>query len=465
MSNCKRFFAFVLAVLISSACVFANGSNYKQPKPAVSTQTTNGNGNKTDIGIWYTPYNGKSEWQSNMGSGFPINHRQLIGYDKNGEHIYGIDESSDPKIIDFQLSEMAKAKIDFILFDLTNGGLSPYVAFGGYSEEPNKFVENTKIICERISIWNDNNDWKIRYAIAVGGYEAIRGVKYENGVQVSGLSIGEATEYQAEGVYNMFYKNAVYGDDHYMLDGKPLLIIHDWGENLLSVPDGWNNYKGTRTYGDKFTVRRGQQGEPGCYGWLMENPPYEHEEVMAVMPGWRSAAGKAGSGHERKSGKLYKTQWEAVLTSTLPRIVMIVAFNDYGEDTAVFTTDTSGCNPAIDEKWIDETGKENPSMYWDMTIDAINRLHSINGDGEYKTVKKNYFGYIFGESEENQNNVKKNNKNENSSSRTLIIIIAVLFILILTIVSILIVKSQKSKTTVSKFDEEYDFDDDDFDDE
>lgn len=466
---------FAIAFSSFSFCVSA-----EKPAPAVSTMTSNGNGGKTDIGTWYVTYNNEQMWRSNFGSGFPILHRPLIGYDKNGEPIYGIEDSSNPDIIDFHLEQLAAAKVDFIIFDVTNGGLTSKVYKGWSDNEPNFIVENVKLACERISNWNDNNDWKIRYAIAVGCYaEILVNSKIVNGVeQKEVMSIGQCTEYQAEAVYKDFYRHPVYGDDHYMLDGKPLLIIHDWGRDLLAVDYGWNNYKGDRTYGDKFTVRRGQQGQQGCYGWMIPNDPIRDEEVMTIMPGWSSALSKYTNGHIRDKGKRYLSQWSTVLSGILPRIVVFCAFNDYNEDLAVFTTDTSKCNPNNDEKWIDETGKENPSMYWDMTIDGINRVRSINGEYDYTPVVKDYYADVFGTkplSVGEENTANKSDKADNNGLLIGIIIGGAVILLVAATLLFVITKKKKAPKKekgkeaysvdgdddIDDFDDDFDDDDED----
>ena len=51
---------------------------------------------------------------------------------------------------------------------------------------------------------------------------------------------------------------------------------------------------------------------------------------------------------------------------------MIVAFNDYLENTAVWTADTSILTDA--DKWRGHDAKLNPGMYWDITIEKIKAL-------------------------------------------------------------------------------------------
>lgn len=339
--------------------------------------TTNGNGGKTDVGTWIVTYNNEKLWSNNFGANVPIMFRMLL--DKEGN--FGIPDSSNIEQIDFMLSEMAKAKIDFFIYDMTNGGITGKIPYGWADEltKGNRWIlENARITCERLALWNSTHEWKIKYAFGVGVYPAIRGNVYKDAVLIKeGYSIGEMTEMQAEPIYKEFFMHPVYGgDNYYQINGKPLLVIHDWGEDVLNVPHGFKNYKGDRTFADKFTVRNGQGGEAGTYGWVLRHGTLVHPEVELVSPGWRISAGNhdRAIGYLRENGKYYKRCWETVLENELPRMVIILTFNDFHEETAVFTADTSGCDDYYDDKWIDETGKENPSMYWDMTLDYIKKL-------------------------------------------------------------------------------------------
>lgn len=363
----KKIVSFLIVVILCFSLLSVSVSA-KIAKPT-NTLKTNGNGGKTDVGMWYITYNTNGIFQNNMGSGYPIKYKMLLP-----DGSYGILESDNIEHIDFQIKNLAEAKVDFILFDLTNGGLFPDK---NGKIQWNWMVENAMLACERIAKWNDSHDWKLKYAVAVGCYQAIR----------DGKSIGECTELQAEGVYKTFFTNKTYGgDDHYQVDGKPLLIIHDWGENLLTVPHGWNNYKGDRTYGDKFFVRNGQGGEKGTYGWHTRNGTLVDDEVELLCPGQRTAGGSKAN-VPRDNGNAYLTGWEVVLNNPLPRIVMIASFNDYCEQTGVWTADSSKCKGEYDEHWTDSTGEINNSMYWDMTVEGIKLVRTFNGEikGDWKS--------------------------------------------------------------------------------
>lgn len=358
----SRVIAFVLVLMLTSTVAIAKG---KQP---VNTLSTNGNGGKTDVGIWYVTYNNKSMWNNNFGSGFAIRYRAQVS---DNPVTYGIADSSNVEEIDMHLRMIAEAKIDFIVYDLTNGGLTKEVSYGSSSDSNGGnewIVNNAKLTCQRIANWNQNNEWKIKYAIAIGTYEAIN----------DGRPDGMTAELQAKAVYQDFFENEEYGgDNYYQLDGKPLLLLHDWGENDY---EKWEIYSGDKTYGEKFTMRPSQGGELGTYGWQTRYGTVVHDEVELVCAGWGNASGNASI--PRENGAYYQKNWDVVLDNTLPRIVMIAAFNDFNERLAVMPADTSLCDESNspEEQWRDADGNLSPTMYWDMTVDGIKQIRMINGE-------------------------------------------------------------------------------------
>lgn len=330
---------------------------------------TNGNGFSTDVGAWYITYNTEKMWQDNFGSGNPIKYRVRCS-DKTED--YRIPVSDDPAIVDYHLSLFEEAGIDFMLLDLTNGGLMTKLKYGTGNEW---IVDNALFTCKRVCLWNETHSWKIRYAVAVGVYPAIRGFVYDadGNLLKEGCRIGEATEWQAQAVYEKFYQNPELDKgNYYQLDGKPLLVIHDWGENVLTVPHGWNAYRGDRTYGDRFTVRNGECGQGGTYGWQTSFGTQPHPEVEVVCPGWASAHNGGGK-ISRENGEYYRRCWEIVAEKP-PRIVMITAFNDYNESCAILPTDTTACDSPQEEQWRNSDGKLEPDLYWNMTKYYIKKL-------------------------------------------------------------------------------------------
>lgn len=368
----------VVTILIQ---IFASGGVSLAADTTI--QETNGNGGKTDVGIWYVTYNSEDYWKNNFGDpdNPSINYRSLVS---ENPVTYGIPDSGDPEVIDFHLSKMAEAKIDFLVFDLTNGGLTDEMTYG--STTAKWIVENAKLTCERIAIWNETHDWKIRYAVAIGAYAEIR-------VKDDGYySVREIIEMQAKAVYNDFFLAYGEGDNYYMTDGKPLLLCHSWAANVLTESSGsyflgnysssYNSDGGDKTQGNKFTLRPSQAGQAGTYGWHMSasdgvESTQVHEEVELVIPGWGDQAGT--SSISREGGAFYQENWDVVLENASPRIVMIAAFNDYNEKMAVFPTYTAACEGG-EEQWVDENGNQDPYMYWDMTVDNIQKLRNKNGD-------------------------------------------------------------------------------------
>lgn len=361
----KRILSLLLAIVllfvfVTSNCIVSQAS----------TITTNGNGGKTDVGAWFVTYNTQTMWSNNFGTGLPIKHRVLLP-----DGTYGLPDSRDINVIDFQIKELADAKIDFILFDITNGGLTEKIPYGWDGNQ--WIVETAQLTCERIKLWNEKNDWKIKYAIGIGVYANLR----------KALSIGEATEYQAEAILEKFYHK--YGEDnYYQVNGKPLIILHDFGiENPLTMAGGWNMYsvssKTDHDAGDQFTVRGSLSTpkESTGYAWYTpQDGTIVTEESVTVSPGQWNHNNSTPNTY-RMDGKHYIDDWKRVIESEIvPGIVLISSFNDYNEETAVFTADTSQCNPEWTDLWKDDTGNLNPSMYWEITKEGIAMLRDKNKD-------------------------------------------------------------------------------------
>ena len=427
LSILKRVVAVVLAVVLCSSmlvgAVTPTELNKGIEKPT-NTLKTNGNGGKTDIGTWFMTYNNNNMWGSNFGSGYPIKFRTLMP-----DGSYGILDSSNIEHIDFQLKQIADAKIDFIIYDLTNGGLCEEMGFAGYDAKgyPNdQILKNAILTCERIAEWNKNNEWQLKYCLAVGVYSQI----------TKGAGVGAATEWQAKATYEMFYQNEVYGgDNYYQVDGKPMLIIFDWAFPAI---EDWDNYGGDRTYGDKFFVRGAQEGNVGTYGWHTEMGSIPTEEVVVVCPG-HDTAGAGPVDVARANGTYYRSSWETVLNTTLPRIIVITSFNDYNEQTAVWIADSSNCREGVEEKWTDPTGRLNPSMYWDMTKEGIRLVRTFNGD-----VKGKFESQIF----------KLGNpapaKASSSNTTVIVIVIAAVAVFVVTAVVVTIILLTKKPAKKKK---------------
>lgn len=340
-----------LTILIAAVLLFA-AISFLVPRKSYAL-STNGNGGTTDVGTWFITYNSTANWANNFGHGFPIMYRPL---DQNGN--YSIPDSTSTAQADFYLQQLADAKIDFLLFDETNGGMA------GYAMENTYVVDNAGIMCQRIKAWNDTHSWKIKYAFAIGVYDALRGSD----------SVGLTAENQAHYVFDNFYNNSAYGgpSNYYQVDGKPLLILYNWASDTLAQ---WNAYTGSKTYGSQFTVRRASNSEAGTYGWQTAYGTQVNSEVEVVSPGWNNHVGSTPI--PRNNGDYYTASWNTVLSNPLPRIVMITAFNDYNEDSAIWTADTTNLNTTYDEKWSGHDGLLHPTMYWDMTKSYIATMRAM----------------------------------------------------------------------------------------
>jgi len=99
---------------------------------------TNGNAmGPTDVGIWYCTYY-DDNWANVGGMGYPPCMYRPLCSEESGD--YRTYSASDTAVIDFHLEQIANAKIDFILLELTPGGL------GGYRPSMKAFVDNARIV-------------------------------------------------------------------------------------------------------------------------------------------------------------------------------------------------------------------------------------------------------------------------------------------------------------------------------
>ncbi len=322
-----------------------------------TTASTNGNhAGPCDVGIWYCTYFGR-DWTGVVGYQKAKNYVPLCS-DKPGDFRHYA--ANDTAVIDFHLRQIAEAKINFLLLELTPGGL------GGY-RNPDwigdlYMVDCGRAVCRRIKAWNDAHPWKIKYALAV--------CTHIRGNDPWGLAI----EKIAKDVYANFYNNRDYGgpDNYYQLNGRPLMVCY--GIRLAQLKAEWAAYKGDKTNGNRFTLRTCTgYANVGEYGWPLplHKGTLLNSEVELVEPGFN--VHRPGEVEFRKNGKFYKQCWQKVLDNPKPQIVMIQAFNDYLEESAVWTTDTSKLDDT-QEKWTDADGKRSPSMYWDMTKQYIAQL-------------------------------------------------------------------------------------------
>lgn len=326
-----------------------------------STVRTNGNGGPTDVGIWYC-----TNWDANGGGWWKLSTYRTLLPDGS----YGMHDGADVAVIDFHLQKLAEAQIDFVLFDDTNGD------FNGYGPRTTWIKEKSKQVCARIKLWNSSHSWKIKYAFAIGSF-MIGDRQYPTATSY------DVIEQQARCVAQEVLLNEAYrSDDYYSIDGKPLLVVLDYQSDARTR---WANYPGTKDWANRFALRwagtsGGYSVAAGDYGWAMNSAGVLlHPEVEYLQPGHDNhLPPRHGWMHtSRQNGDYYVNNWNKILRHPLPRIVMIGAFNDYVEDSAVWTAVTSVEYPKTRlpiEPWRGHDGQLHPSMYWDYTVGIIRTL-------------------------------------------------------------------------------------------
>ncbi len=377
--NFKRIVACILTFALVFTCI---ASALATVSAAEARIVTNGNGNATDVGIWYCTYNCDEYWEYRFHDpeALPVGYDSLLP-----DGTFGVPFSGNTDIIDFHIEKIAEAGIDFLMFDITNGGLSdkvPYGYDGTNAYSGNAWIsEYAKLTVERINEWNASHEWQLRYAIAIGTYDEMID-------STSATSDALLAEYQAEAILADYVNSDVYGDAYYTFDGKPLLVLFDWREmdsEKTSIKEYINDDYSSL---GQFTVRSASRGQSGSYGWLNGEEyggiTQHHDEVEMVAPGHYNA-GLAVSRYQGDGSLTYDAGWNVILGGdNTPRIVMISSFNDYMENTAVFVTDASGANTAAgEETWSD------PDLFWDKTIQHITELREKNAALGYDVVVPN----------------------------------------------------------------------------
>ncbi|HEY0827413.1 MAG TPA: hypothetical protein VGE40_04925, partial [Bacilli bacterium] len=296
-------------------------------------------------------------------------------------------DSGNTSVIDEQLSTLAVAKVDFLLFDETN---NLYV-------DDEYIFRRAKTTASRISSWNSNaNNRNIKYAIAVGG------IQWSHDPQT--------IEFEAGEVWKEFVNTAEGGTTNYFnLNSKPILVVYCTPTDRSS----WESWTGDKTNTNKFTVRWAHSpSTAGTYGWEVRNGTLDHDEVMVVMPGWNN--NKGATPVSRSNGDYYTLSgWDKVLKkSPKPQIVIINSFNEYAEETAVAVTNTDDLvSPS--EKWYDKGGVIDNAMYWNLTKNYINLLITPSykastlyskGQGWYRWHYKQWNGSSYSDMTWDQSN-------------------------------------------------------------
>lgn len=327
----------------------------------ITTESYEEQRTNSQIGIWYSVWydlNAENSFWDTSGrksstyAGDPIYYRPLLP-----DGTYGKYDSGDSQVIQFHLQQIAEAQIDFIIMDQTNM----------IDAAPGNLNANALKMAKAIKQWNDT--------------EGNRDIKYCSGI--GALATKESydiIESEAKKLWNRYVDTPRGTEDYHMyVDGKPLLVIFN---DYFKEAD-WNAYDGDKTYASKFTIRFSHghvyEGEYGQWGWVMPDGPQIDEDVAVMMPGWYKIGFTLPFVY-RNRGASYENGWKELLASEIvPDFVVINSFNEYAEHTAVFTASTSGFPEDYGiEKWLDEDGEENPSLYWDMTKTYIAKYK--NGD-------------------------------------------------------------------------------------
>ena len=330
----------LLAVSLFVSCTADQGGPASSEKP----EETQGDNDMKDIavepsdveiGIWYSVWykydpEDPGNKEKNLWLDWDIRYKPLLP-----DGTYGLYDSMDEELINFHLKEMTDAGIDFIIMDQTN-----------FIDTSGGFINVRALkVAECIQKWNDSGNKPIKYCSAIGG--------------IQWTQDGKNIEEEAV-LLNNRYLREDFGKSYYMLDGKPLLIVYgDNGEKM------WKDYLdggGKTKYTDNFTLRwADNQSRPGYYGWAYDKGTKQDAEVMVVMPGWDNR--KGAEPVPRNHGVWYKNSWKQVFEAkTKPKIVVINSFNEYAENTGVFTAETK------------LYGDDAPDMYWNMTKQYIKLL-------------------------------------------------------------------------------------------
>ena len=322
---------------------------------------------KTQIGAWYSLwYDSLAEgsFWDNEGTGQKILYKPLLP-----DGTFGRYDSGDEAVMQFHLQEIAKAQIDFLIFDQTND-------IDATNVEGKAWINiNSVKMAKAISAWNKvPGNRQIRYCSAIGAYASVDKATGQ-ALTVKNLKV---IEDEARKLYGRYINKKDYGSevDHVYVDGKPLMVV------FTVTQAEWEAYAKTHNtpYADRFTLRFsvGHAYEPGLWGWVVPRVQVT-EDVATIIPGW-DKLNHPLEDVPRNKGKAYKTQWETVLKSNItPNFIVINSINEYAEHTAVWPADTSAFPIGYQvEKWINAEGEEDPYMYWNMTKSYIQKYK--NGD-------------------------------------------------------------------------------------
>ncbi len=275
----------------------------------------------------------------------------------------GTYDSGDVSAINGHLSALDDADIDFILLDETN---SLY-------NDKKAIIRRALTVCETVV----SSSTGVKFAVAIGGW------RFPTSDPISARV--HKLESEAEDVWKLFLDGGV--GTHEALEKcngtakyfnttdastKPLLAVY----GNEAHRDAWEAYGGTKTYANKFNIKWVQgsvctTGANGCnndlggrpasdfVGWAFTEGAIKNNDLMTFMPGWDNHVGSTPV--SRDSANFYKEKgWERVVCDgTMPDMIVIASYNEYGEETAVAPSDTSAL--PLSKQWSSD------GRYWDIT--------------------------------------------------------------------------------------------------
>lgn len=289
--------------------------------------------------------------------------RTVLQYIPITNDVYNTYDSGDPAVIDAHLKMLTDAKVDYLIFDLTN---NIYVD-SGY------IFKRAVAVAKRIQIWNNTpGNIPIKYAVGVGGMQ---------------FSHNPSTlENESKIVFDEFI-NQTYGgtQNYYYLDGKPLLVNYaEYNDRVAFEKNPISSYpntsKTTLKWMQGINTGTSVSGQPPVekqgeyYGWVYPNGSIKSANTMVVLPGHNN---HQGSYISRKYNNVYggfysSLCWDRV-DQMRPSTVIINSFNEYFEETAVAPTDTRNVS-GTSEKWYNSNGVLDPNYYWNLTKDYIKKV-------------------------------------------------------------------------------------------
>ena len=315
---------------------------------------------KTRVGAWYALWYDALEEGSfwdNEGTGQVIRYKPLLP-----DGTYGRHDSGDDAVIQFHIEEIAKAGIDFLIFDQTNDIDARNITGQTWIND------NSLKTAKAIWAWNQvPGNRRLEYCSSVGTFASVDKATMLPVVDKMFWVIEE----EAQKLYER-YMMEPWGESHVLVDGKPLMVV------FTLTQAEWEGYaKDHETpWTDKFALRFaiGHAYDPGYWGWVIPFGATVTEDVCCIIPGWFKLNHPFEKVY-RDRGRAYQENWERLLRDeTIPDFVVINSINEFAEHTGVFPAVTSDFPDDYPiERWLNPEGEEDPTMYWAMTKKYIGK--------------------------------------------------------------------------------------------